>query len=351
MLCVVWALGELFTDRWLWSQCCSWLFSTYAAGGILACLGARVVLGRLGREGATVRPARDLANIALSAMLAITTLWLVVFDWRVWRIAVPPASAPSPQRVLVWNTGYDKISGFAERVGELDPDVVVITNANILTDWVRLRELMAKGGPTYSAQQGWFTIVSRHPIVAHGWTGLGISAATWRPWSSPPLSSSGGEAAFFEISLPGMARPAVIWCVDMPSDPLLHRRVSMREAASAVAGFRGPRFVRQADGRDVATQQDPTGTAHGFPAPDLIVGDFNTPRGAGSLGLFTRGLTHAYDQSAWGPSGSFPRALPLTHIDHAFVGSGLRTTAYEVVDLGAGRHRAQVVTVVGAGRR
>ncbi len=346
VLFVCWGLGKTFTDRFIITQMLSWILSQYAVIGLLLLALMHWVL--LPREQGAAPVHRGLRSgttiLLVMAMLVLT--YLLVLDWRMWRIVFParPGDEGQRVRVMVWNIGYVRTPGLAEKVKELEPDVLALTNAHVTTDWVSIREAMARGGRTYSATQGWFTLISRYPIIRHGWVPLAVSPATWRPFGLVPVnwSSSGGECSFFEIAHPAHPRPFVAWFNDMPSDPLIHRWVAMGQADNATRRFRGPILYRNPDGLD--TSRTPPET--GFPEPDLIGGDFNTPRRAGSIDRFVRGLTHAYDQASWGPTGSFPRTWPLTHIDHIYVGNGLRATKYEIVDLGVGRHRAQIADVV-----
>jgi endonuclease/exonuclease/phosphatase family metal-dependent hydrolase len=57
-------------------------------------------------------------------------------------------------------------------------------------------------------------------------------------------------------------------------------------------------------------------------------------------------MRHARDDGA-GPGVivTYPRATPLLHIDHVFVGEGLRATGYRVFDPGVGRHCAQLADI------
>ena len=346
-LFVCWGLGKAFTDRFLFTQGLSWILSQYAVMGMVLLALVRWLAARRDPAPAPARFKFVRSGAMLLVVMAIVILgYLLVLDWRMWRIVFPAAPGDEAQRVrlLVWNIGYVRTPSLEQKVRELEPDVIALTNAHITTDWVGIREAMGRGGRTYTAQQGWFTLISRYPITRHGWTPLGISPPSWRALGLVPTkwSSSGGECSYFEIAHPAHPRPFVAWFIDMPSDPLIHRRISMTESDNATRRFRGPSMVRGADGLDTAQPLE----TPGFPEPDLIAGDFNTPRRAGSLDIFTRGLTHAYDQTSWGPTGSFPRTWPLTHIDHVFVGNGLRATKYQILDFGVGRHRAQITDVV-----
>jgi endonuclease/exonuclease/phosphatase family metal-dependent hydrolase len=90
-------------------------------------------------------------------------------------------------------------------------------------------------------------------------------------------------------------------------------------------------------------QQRPAGP--GFPPADLIMGDFNIPRGSASLRQAAQGYPHAHTQAGHGHAGTYPRHRPLVHIDHMFIGPALRARRYQVVDGGVGSHRMQVLDV------
>ena len=103
----------------------------------------------------------------------------------------------------------------------------------------------------------------------------------------------------------------VIWVVDLPSDPALSREWVAKEASARIASA-------------------------GFPAPDVVLGDFNITRGSRSLRHLDGGLPGAHTQAGRGLGLTFPRDLPLVAIDLVFA-SGVHR--HEVVDPGAGSHR------------
>ena len=77
-----------------------------------------------------------------------------------------------------------------------------------------------------------------------------------------------------------------------------------------------------------------------FPVPDLILGDFNTPRGSESLEALVGAKREVLAEGGWGPRATWPRRLPLWGIDLGFVGDGWRVLVGRVLDPGAGGHRA-----------
>ncbi len=56
--------------------------------------------------------------------------------------------------------------------------------------------------------------------------------------------------------------------------------------------------------------------------------------------------TSTYAQAGVGPAGTFPRQLPVLHIDHVLVGPRLRAAGFSIADPGAGRHSAAVAEIV-----
>jgi vancomycin resistance protein VanJ len=80
--------------------------------------------------------------------------------------------------------------------------------------------------------------------------------------------------------------------------------------------------------------------------PDLVVGDFNTPRRARGLSPLAPGFVHAYDVAGSGWSYTFPTVVAMTGIDQCFVGPRLRVRGYRLVTTLASDHRMQVVDLL-----
>lgn len=359
------ALGLVLSDRLHWSQYVAWTPAWASLGAAILLLALWWLLRRVTPKP---RPSRWKFPCApvLTALTLAGVLHMLVIDWRVPAGFITPARDPASVRVLVWNPSWEQMSAFHERLLEHNPDVILVSNPHHRADWVALRERM--GEHTYALRQGLLVVVSRYPIRRFGWTPLTIREEPDRPawWKAPRTSTAGGEAMFIELDIPawqerGGSAPT-IWFLDLPSDMWIHRERMLREAAASIAAFRGPVLRRDDAGRDVPEKAlrlgallpdggiaaSPAGDALGFPTPDLVVGDFNTPRASRSLRHLVGDMTHAHDQAGLGPSTTFPRPLGVTHIDHAFVGPRLRAIRYRVVDPGASRHFAQVVDVAPA---
>ncbi|MDX2132113.1 MAG: endonuclease/exonuclease/phosphatase family protein [Planctomycetota bacterium] len=376
---LVWAIGALLSDRAHWSQYAAWVPTWASLGGAGVLWGVWGFARRAGSrwERATGRPRRRRAwgLYAFALVIAAGLAWMVVVEWRVPRGFVTHATSPRGARVLVWNPSWERMSAFHARLLEHDPDVVLVSNPHPHADWSALHAGM--GDRTYALRQGMLVVVSRFPIRRFGWTGLRVAPEPGRPswWKAPRTSASGGEALFVQLDAPALTgntpgafdavappAPLTIWFVDLPSDMWIHRERMLREARRAIDAFRGPVLRRSDDGLDVPEQTlrlgpllpgggltvDGAEPAAGFPPPDLVVGDLNTPRGSRSLRHLGAGLTHAHDQAGLGPGVTYPRPLPVVAIDHVFVGPRLRAARFLTADLGVSRHLAQVVDVEAA---
>lgn len=347
--------GVLLSDRWHWSQYLAWIPGWLL---LLTAAGATATWSII--RHFRRRPLRFGRIEVLSwATCATFVLYSTLVEWRWYRVLLPTRSDPNAVRVLAWNPAWAQMSAFHERVLEQEPDIAMFANPNQTAEWTSLRKGM--GEKTYALRQGTLVVVSRFPIRHFGWTSLGIAPEPDRPswWPVPKGSYRGGEALFMLVDAPGFENGLVVWFVDLPSDAWIARRRMFTEAAANIAAFRGPVLRRDDNGLDVPDntlkwgQMPPGGwkgdePVSGFPPPDLVVGDFNTPRGNRSAQLLAPDLTHAYDHAGMGPLGTFPRGLPILHIDQSLVARRVRVLDYDTADLGAARHTAQVIDIAPA---
>jgi endonuclease/exonuclease/phosphatase family metal-dependent hydrolase len=75
--------------------------------------------------------------------------------------------------------------------------------------------------------------------------------------------------------------------------------------------------------------------------PDLIVGDFNTPRRSWVFAHLPKGYAHAYDVAGSGWSYTWPVPCPLWAIDQCIVGPRVEAIRYELHSKWASDHRLQ----------
>ena len=92
-------------------------------------------------------------------------------------------------------------------------------------------------------------ISSRFPIVRVGTTRAAPLPDRDESWRTEGF---GGSVTFVEIDasarFPALGRPVVIWLVDAPSDPSLHRPAVMARLRAAVDGWAGRALVANAMG-------------------------------------------------------------------------------------------------------
>lgn len=249
----------------------------------------------------------------------------------------PPPQSQGGQRLVFWNAATDFMDDYAEKIAGVRPSIVCIANPAAYCKWEVIRE--AVGGDASDAQRyGRLACFGPWRVLRWGGTSLEIQGAKTRYFDGKP-SVDRGQAMFVEFDATAeYGRPIVVWVLDLPSDINLSRQAMMKQAAAAINGFSGPVMVRGKGGLDEEVE-----APKGFPAADIIAGDFNTPRGSASLELIAGGLAHAYEQAGYGPEPTWHREYPLVAIDHVFTGGPVRAVGYSSVDVGAGKHRMQIV--------
>lgn len=245
----------------------------------------------------------------------------------------------------------------------VDADVFVVTNPDWGTRW---DEVLAAADAWRVGEKRRFTrfeefgVISAWPIARAGATTLEIAGAGADIDELVPLDRRGprqdpGRAMYVEFggSGNGLDRGLVVWAIDMPSDPRLWRWPMAEQGRRAIAAFRGTESVWEGGQRRREESK-------GFPEPDVIVGDFNTPRGSASLGVMVpSGFRHAYDEAGHGDASTWPRSLhwsvrpkwwprwPMFHIDHTFVSPRWRAVGYEILDPGGlASHQMQRAVLV-----
>lgn len=377
-----WLTGRVLTDRFHWSQYLHWMPGVVVTpacvvlallGGMGARRGSSRVLHRSDRDNdrpIRQRPAlrRRVARTLLFASLGAMAYVLAV-ELRIDRVVLARQGERGDLRVLVWNLAYKKEAPIASVIERERPDVVLLANPVWKYDYTALPGLMgtADAGAELLVA-GEFCIASVRPVLAYGTTSLGLLGRRWTgdpmdyiEAENPAEPLDRGRAMFVVLGGPGEAsniekvdapsatglpRGLVVWIIDMPSDPMLGRMDSAREAARMIASFDGPVYLREARAegatRWIAREGDALGV-HGFPEPSLVVGDFNVPRGADSLDVLTHGLASAFARGGRGYVATWPAEFPLLHLDQAFAGRGLETLAYRTVFAEVVPHRAQVI--------
>ncbi len=338
-----WLIGRVFTDRFLITQFVWWIPAwaclIVIALALLIRTIAQCVLRRSGKRS-------PMFSRFLTLGLVVAVLHASIFEYRLVSPRTP--SPDSSLRLLVWNPAGQPT--LAEPLLRGKPDILAVVNSGYGAEWAAV---MAGLGERASAvRSGRLVVAARSRVIEWGGTSLKVTGAKertfkWKGGQKHTIDEGYGIYCVLEDPTPA-APPGTrltLWFLDLPSDPDIHRSRMMREARAAIDTFRGPRYSRvNGDDRD---ELIPGGNSpQGFPPADLVVGDFNTPRGSQSLEVVCPGLTHAFRQAGVGPAPTWPRELPLIAIDHIFVAPHRRATKYATLDFGVGHHLAQWCEIV-----
>lgn len=337
LVLAAWAVGLVASDRWLWTQYLAWVPEEWTLAVAFLLWVPGWGLGRLARS-----PRRRAAAV-VGLGCAVVALHLAVSEWRLPNALTRRAPSGPSLRLLHWNaTAVERTEQITGPVLAQRPDVAVLVNPHSRVSWREVIESF--GRPVGLIWENGFVILSRTPIIRHGSMWLGLQPQQQGRWTDP------GRALYMELDTTAtLGRTTVVWVVDLPSDFKLSRWILAKNAAAAIAAWPGPESVHDAAGG--VTRRD---VAPGFPPPDVVVGDFNIPRGSVSLGMLAPGMENAFDQAGYGYAATWPRhgsgiGIPIWHLDQMFVGrggGGVRAARYDIIDPGFGYHQMQAADLV-----
>ncbi len=217
-----------------------------------------------------------------------------------------PAARPGILRLVHWNASWpDSNRGLrpSNELLALEPDVVFFSNPYRFFNDGREETWREHGYEVVIP--GIFAVASRVPVIETRTIFVGRDM---------------GAAYVVLDASATLGRTLRVLVVDLPSDPRLSRM-------SVVSTFRQAMVERGAG--DV----------------DLVIGDCNITRGSASLAVLAPGMRDAWDEAGRGWGASWPRGLPLFHLDHAFLAPWLMASGYRLVDLRGGDHLAQEVWI------
>jgi hypothetical protein len=340
---LVWLISRIESDRALWSQYLFWIPTWLILMGSGGCLILSHLLARFQpprRRSRSWGSARRYTGLAWLAAL----VWFGVVELRLLNLLT--RSAPGAAlKIMHWNaTGVHEAETVPALVRAENPDIAVLVNTGTRRGDALIRSY---GNTIAMARDMGILVISKHSIRSYGSCLLDLDRVpveTPIDWTPLPSQNDSGRAMFLEIdTTAALGRPIVLWVLDMPSDWRKSRWKMAKNGANAIQAWQGPRIARD----DLGQTHQELVQKFGFPAPDIVVGDMNIPRGSASLRLLAPGMTHAFNQGGAGFAGTFPRNRPLLHIDHTFLGRGLRAARYRIADPGPdSAHRAQVTEIV-----
>ncbi|MBS0190996.1 MAG: hypothetical protein U0573_03750 [Phycisphaerales bacterium] len=422
IMLALWIIGRLFNDSWRWSQYIYWIPSAFSIlmSGLAAAMALSIQLLVKGWEQLLAggppegRPPiykREARNpyVLLCLAWGLCGAWSGVFEHRLVADWISRDNGRDRKRIsntiLFWNIGGKAREGWVEPLRSIDADLVVVSNQ---TNWDVVKQFRTLEAPEATPDSGTPAAgeaAPPHPAPAVHPTnndttflaGLFLvhTRLKLREWGLATLNIEQGVGfdirkanGRYENRDPGYAmyllfdpegtvkqgtgQPFVVWLVDFPSDPSLSRQNVTREARRAVDNWKGTATLlsetpdSKGEPQWINVPSEQLGR-RGFPVPDVIIGDFNIPRGSRSLNNFVGNMQNAYDQAGVGYTASYPRKVPFTqldgpglsslvrvfipsdipffHIDQAFIAPSLHATRYRVMNLGTGTHWAQFLEI------
>jgi hypothetical protein len=307
IIVVGWLIGRLATDRWYWSQWLWWIPTPVALGASLVTV--------LAAMRPTSKPSRRRRRVMRWLVITVAIfIWFIASENRMIQRAENLQVGSQTIKIAHWNVTVTPYSSGPEQTVEqliaLDSDITVLTGPGSL-GWNE-GVIAALGHGQRPVNFGPLVVLSRFPILS----------------ARPIVGADGGFIYLITIdTTSALGRPLTMYAVDLPSNPKLPRMElarKIRKMLDEPPGFGG-------------------GRPASFPAPDLVIGDFNITRGSASIATLFPNMRHAYDEAGHGYSATFHRAwiMPLYHIDHMLLGPDVEAVRYDVIDRGVSRHKAQ----------
>jgi endonuclease/exonuclease/phosphatase (EEP) superfamily protein YafD len=217
---------------------------------------------------------------------------------------------------FVWQAGVSRFDR-APRAGNLR--VVFWNLKNGSRGWDGLAGALAADAPDLiglvEADGGPRRLPPLLPGYDWAWPGRNLGlAARGRILSSELRElAPGSRAGVIRVEL---GRPLTVLVVDLASNPLTPRRAAFRELEILLWEFR----------------------------PDLVMGDFNTPRDSVFFDDWRGPLRHAFEEAGRGWDVTWPLPVPFLPIDHVWCGPRVEPRAAEHPASGASDHRRVRVT-------
>lgn len=312
---LLWLIGRIVSDRYLWSQFLLWVPTPVAIG--LAVTGLLAAL-RPGRSDSQRRRRRIRWTTALAALM----IYFGFIEHRLMRL--PPAEHEG-LHIVHWNTWPDErepTDNFLDGVVALNPDIIILSNAWIIPWWQQTRGWVKQHEATVRSLRP-FAVISRVPLIS----------------ARHIVSKDDIVVVRLEFdTIEQFGHTLTVYAVDLPSDL---KRVRMDVASTARRLLDEVESMQQGDTDDAPA---PSRT-HPWTSPDLAIGDFNITRNSAAMQRLFPEMRHAFSDAGHGYGSTFFRIFPLYHIDHTLLGDTVTATRYDILDPGASRHRAQSVRI------
>lgn len=400
LLLAVWLIGRIFNDSFRWSQFIFWIpsaFTILMAG--LACATALSIqffirgYEHLKSGGPPEDRPPFYKRYPKNPYVLLCLAWFFCAAWsgifehnmlREWGLSgTGRRHGQITNTFLFWNIGGRVRDGWMDQLRQIDADLVVVSNQ---PNWSVVNDFKTLGKDSDDKVQyttylaGIFLVHTRLKLREWGFTTLNIESGVGfdlRKQSGRYDTNDPGYAMYLVFDSEGTVKqgtgqPLVVWLMDLPSDPSISRQNVTKQAIAAIDAWKGTATVLSAEPNSKGEPQWINVPAEqlgrrGFPPPDVMMGDFNIPRGSRSLKHLTGDMENAYDQAGSGYTASYPRKVPFAqldgpglfsavrffipsdvpffHIDQAFITPSLHATRYRVMNLGAGSHWAQFIEI------
>ena len=278
----LWLAGQVFRDRFHATGVCMFIPSILV---FLALLGTALV--------AWLCACRRAALAA--ALLSVAPLGVVLAVENHWTRPGGASLDAEPLRIVHWNVwgGRRGWKNIAQRMLAEKPDIIAVSELYGEAP----RQLLEHLGPAFRlAQARDMAVFARGTVV--------------RP---NPTKRVPGRAYLFHCAVGGAVVTVVV--ADLPSGPLVNRSGHLRRVRD---------YIRH-------TQ------------PDVVLGDFNTPRRSLVLSRLPKGYAHAYHLAGKGWSYTWPSQFPFWAIDQCIVGPRLQAVRYSLRSSALSDHCMQVL--------
>lgn len=259
------------------------------------------------------------------------------------RASSPPL--PASIRIVHWNMSSPDLLNFKGTLADFPSckaaDIIVL---GVTVPQKQLLHMVSGLGSEWTVSRiGVFAVASRFEIRDTNLFALGLEIGKARAresgfqkfYNEQLADRFGISRREFDLPDPGYVlesqirtpdRDIVIRLIDLPSNPFRSRMEIANTASASINGLvKSKMLVAQ---------------------PDVLIGDCNIPTGSASLKHLSNGMIAAETIADSGDNWpTWPRALPLLRIDHAWVRPDTTIFGYHTFDGGISDHRGQTITI------
>ncbi|MDP7004786.1 MAG: hypothetical protein QF718_01060 [Phycisphaerales bacterium] len=283
-----WVLGNILSDRWVWSQWFSWI-PTLGVLFLFLVVNLLVIISKSKKRA-----------VLLSTCSVALLIWFSFVENKFF-INIEPDQDKGIS-IAAWTMSHPKkkvSSMSANKIVLLDADITLLTHGwhvrgeETIKDWLEPKGRKLISGP--------FTLLTKFQAIE-------IRSL---------IASDGIYISMFVLdTTEKLGKPLILWAIDLPSSLLIPRV----EIAN-----RTKRLLKKINA----------------PKPDVVMGDFNMTLNSYSIKALFPNHKDASDDGGTGWIASYPSWFPVYHIDHTLIADWLNARSYELINPNIGRHRIQ----------